>query len=51
MRAVWSADGKGANGAKNRPHDAHPIRCRVPGYYETCSEKIRVCQVTTCRQL
>ena len=28
--------GKGASGSKNRPHDAYPVRCRVPGYYEPC---------------
>ena len=35
-------DGKGANGSKNRPHDAYPVRCRVPDYYEPCSERVRV---------
>ena len=34
---------KGANGSKNQPHDACPVRCRVPGYYEPCSERVRVC--------
>jgi hypothetical protein len=24
----------GANGSKNRPHDAYPVQCRVPDYYE-----------------
>ena len=46
-----SHDGKGANGSKNRPHDAYPVRCRVPGYYEPCSERLRVCQIKKCRQL
>ena len=27
-------DGKGANVSKNRPYDAYPVRCRVPGYHE-----------------
>ena len=43
-----SHDGKGANGSKNRPHDAYPVRCRVPGYYEPCSD---VCQLKKYRQL
>ena len=30
--------GKGANGSKNRPHNAYPVRCRVFGHYEACSE-------------
>ena len=46
-----SHDGKGANGSKNRPHDAYPARCRVPGYYEPCSERLRVCQLNKSRQL
>ena len=46
-----SHDGKGANGSKNRPHDAYPVRCRVPGYYEPCSERACVCQLKPCRQL
>ena len=46
-----SHDGKGANGSKNRPHDAYPVRCRVPGYYEPCSERARVWQLEKCRQL
>jgi len=46
-----SHDGKGANGSKNRPHDAYPVRCRVPGYYEPCSERLRVCQLNKSRQL
>ena len=44
-------DGKGANGSKNGPHDAYPVRCHVPGYYEPCSERVRVCQLKTWRQL
>jgi len=46
-----SHGGKGANGSKNRPPDAYPVRCRVPGYYEPCSERVRVCQLKKCRQL
>jgi len=46
-----SYDGKGANGSKNRPHDAYPVRCRVPGYYEPCIERVRVCQLKKWRQL
>ena len=42
-----SHDGKGANGSKNRPHDAYP----VPSYYESCSKRVRVCQPKKCRQL
>ena len=34
-----------ADGSKNRPHDAYPVRCRVLGYYEPCSERVRVCQL------
>ena len=37
----------GVNGSKNRPHDAYPIRRRVPVYYEPC----RVCRLRKCRQL
>ena len=44
-------DGKGANGSKTRPHDAYPVRCRVPVYYESCSEGVHVCQLKKCRQL
>ena len=44
---IW----KGANGSKNRPNDAYPARSRVPGYYEPCSERVRVCQLEKCRQL
>ena len=40
-----------ANGSKNRPHDAYPVRCRVPGYYKPCSERVRVCQLKKCRRL
>ena len=39
-----------ANGSKNRPHDAYPVRCRVPGHYEACSERVWVCQLKKCRQ-
>ena len=37
--------GKGANGSKNRPHDAYPVRCRVLAYYEPCSERVCICQL------
>ena len=37
---------KGANGSKNRQHDAYP----VPGYYERCSERVRICQLKKYRQ-
>ena len=40
----------GANGSKNRPQNAYPIRCRVSGYYEPCSERVRVCQLKKWRQ-
>ena len=40
-----------SDGSKNRPHDAYPVRCRVPGYYEPCSEGLRVCQLNKSRQL
>ena len=33
-----SHNGEGANGSKNRPHDAFP----VPGYYEPCSENVNL---------
>ena len=46
-----SHDGKGANGSKNRPHDAHPVQCRVSGYYGPCNERVRVCQLKKCRQV
>jgi len=42
---------RGANGSKSRPHDPYPVRCRVHGYYETCSERVRVCQLKKWRQL
>ena len=35
----------------NRPHDVYPVRCSVPGYYEPCSERFRVCQLQQSRQL
>jgi len=47
----YSYDGKVANGCKNRPHDAYPVRCRVPGYYTSCSERVRVYRLKKCRQL
>ena len=37
-----SHDGKGANGSKNRPHHKYPARCRVPGYYEPCIERVNL---------
>ena len=37
-----SDDGKGADGSKNRLHDACPVLCRVPGDYGPCSERVRV---------
>ena len=40
-----------ANGSKNRLHDAYHVQCRVPGYYELCSERVRVCLLKKCRQL
>ena len=40
-----------ANGSKNRPHDAYLDRCRVPAYYDPCSEKLRLCQLKNQRQL
>ena len=40
-----------AGGFKNRPHDAYPVRCRVPDYYQPCSERIRVGQLEKSRQL
>jgi hypothetical protein len=46
-----SHDGKGANGSKNRPDDAYPVRCRVAGHYEPCSERVCVCQLKKCRLL
>jgi len=46
-----SHDGKGANGSQNRPHDAYPDQCRAPGYYESCSERVRVCQLKKYQQL
>ena len=46
-----SHDGKGANAPTTRPHDAYLVRCRVPNYYETCSERVRVCQLKKYRQL
>jgi len=46
-----SHEGKGENGSKNRPHDAYPVQCRVPGYYEPCSERVRVFQLKKWRQL
>ena len=46
-----SHDRKGANGLKKRPHDAYPVRCRVPGYYEPCSEMVRFCQIQKYRRL
>ena len=46
----YSYDGKVANGCKNRPHDAYLVRCRIPGYYEQCSERVRVCQFKKRRQ-
>ena len=36
---------------EKRAHDAHPIRCRVPGYYESCSERVRVYQLKKCWEL
>ena len=45
-----SHDGKGTNGSKNRPH-AYPVRCRVPSYYEPCSERVRVGQLKEWQQL
>ena len=45
------ACGKGANASKNRPHDACPVRCRVPGSYEPCSERVCVCQLKKRHQL
>jgi hypothetical protein len=44
-------DGKGANGPKNRSHDAYPVQCRDPNYYELRSERVRVCQLKKYRQL
>ena len=41
---------KGSNGSKNQPHDAHPVRCRVPVHYEQCSERFRVRQLKKRRQ-
>ena len=32
-------------------HDAYPVRNRVPGYYESCSERFRVCHLKKYRQL
>ena len=49
--AAKSHDGKGANGSKNRPHNAYPVRCRVSAYYEPCRERARVCQLKKYRQL
>jgi hypothetical protein len=37
-----SHDGKVANDSNNRPHDAYLVRCRVPGYYEPCSERVNL---------
>ena len=34
--------GKRADGSNNRPHGAYPVQCRVPGYYEPCSEKFKL---------
>ena len=34
-----------------RMHDAYPVRCRVPSYYEPCSERVRVCLHKKFRQL
>ena len=45
LRVSKSHDGKGANGSKNRPHDAFSARCRVPSDYEPCSERVLVCQL------
>jgi len=42
---------KGANGSKNRPHDAYPVWCRVPALYEPCSERVCVCRLEKCRRL
>ena len=53
MRVVVSKgrDGKGANGSKNRPHDAYPVRCRVSVFYEPCSERVRVFRIEKYRQI
>ena len=40
-----------ANGSKNRPHDAYLVHCRVPAYYQPCSETPRLCQLKNSRQL
>ena len=31
--------------------DVYPAWCRVPGHYELCSERARVCQLEKCQQL
>ena len=46
-----SHDGKGANGSKNRLHDAYHVRCRVPDYYGPSSERVCDCQLEKYWQL
>ena len=36
---------KGATSSKNRPHDVYSVRCRVPGHYAPCSERVHVCEL------
>ena len=41
----------GANGSKNRSHDTDPVRRRVPGHYQPCSERVCIGQLEKYRQL